>query len=98
MIWGPLWSDAHFVMRWRNEEPVGILEATFFDSINKDHEGVSEGLARFGGRANEIGNSYPAGLNDAIAQPAHPPRMFDAILMGEAEFAINIGAHLVGVE
>jgi len=98
MIGAPFGSDAHVTMRWRNEEPVGVLKATCLNSIYKDDEGVSEGSPRFGRRANKFGDSYPAGRDHAIAQAAHSPCMFDAILMGKAKIAMNTGAHLVGVE
>jgi hypothetical protein len=85
-------------MRGRNEEPVGVLKAAPLNSIDKDDEGVSEGDPRFGSRADEIGDRYSTGRDHAIAQASHPPCMFDTILMGKAQIAMDAGAHLVGVE
>ena len=56
------------------------------------------GVAGLLGRADEVGNGIAADLDDAVAQPAHAARMFDAIGFGKAEILVDVGAYFVGVE
>src|SRR5581483_11900380 len=54
--------------------------------------------ARFGGRADEIGDDGASGLHHAVAHPAHAAGMLDAILMAETEIAREVCPYRIGIE
>ena len=97
-MWRAVRRDAKVKAIGSHEHPIGVFEAAFFDPIEPDDKGLSESRARLGGRADEIGDHRPAGLNHAIAHPAHAPRVLDTVLVAETEVARQVGAHGVSVE
>ena len=91
-------ADAQIELVRRHEHPVGVFETSGFDAVEPDHKRVAERGAGILGRADEIGDHGAAGLDDAVAHPAHAAGMLDAIFVGEAEVAGQIGANRVGIE
>ena len=67
-------------------------------AIDPNHEGFAKRAPCLLGRTDEIGNRVGAGINHAIAQPAHASRMLDAILAREAEVFADIGTYRIGIE
>jgi len=94
----PLWLDPDIVVLRRHEHPIGVLEAAGLDSIDEDDESTAEGRPRLRRGADEIGDRGAAALHHAIAQPAHAPRLLDAVLHGKPKLAVDVRAHLVVVE
>ena len=58
----------------------------------------SERRPRLRRRANELSDCVSICFHDLIPQPAHAPRLLDAILVREAQAFIDLGADRVGVE
>jgi hypothetical protein len=50
------------------------------------------------GGTDEFGITRAAGLDDPVAHPAHAAGVFDAVAMGKAKVAREIGAYSVGVK
>ena len=93
--------DAHVVMSWRHEKPVGVLESAFADPVDPNDEGVApleKGLARFRCRADEIGDGIAARLDHLIAEPTHPARLLNTVGFRKAKVFVHMLAHFVGIE
>src|SRR5262245_1752753 len=82
----------------RNKHPVCIFEATGTDPVDPNCKRLTEGGACFFGRADEIGDHRAVCLDDAVANPAHSPRVLDAIPMAKAQIARDVATNCVGVE
>ena len=91
-------ADAQVELFRGDEHPVGVFEPPRRDAVDPDREGLAESRARLRRRADEVGDHGTAGLDHAVAHPAHAAGVLDAVLVGEAEIAREIGAHRVGVE
>jgi len=76
-LWRSLGPDAHIEAFWRDEYLISILKTARLNSVDEDNKGLAECRPRFGRRADEIGNRGMATLDHAIAQPAHPPCLFE---------------------
>src|SRR5262249_39418770 len=97
-IWRSLRSHAQIVVRRRLEHRVGVGKPALFDAVGPDNESIAERRPCCLGRTDEVGDRVGPGLDHAVAQPPHAPRMLDPILMREAEILAEVGAHGVGIK
>jgi hypothetical protein len=74
-------ADAQIVFVRRNEHPVGVGETPGIDAVEPDDKRIAEYGAGLLGRADEIGDHGAAGLDDAVAHPAHAAGMLDAVFV-----------------
>src|SRR6185437_13601610 len=96
-----LGQDAQIEMLGRGKEPVGAVAAAGLDAVDPDDESLAafeERVARFGGRADEIGDHRAAGFGYLIAEPADPPCLLDAIGWGKAQILVDVLADFIGVQ
>ena len=71
------------------------------DAVDPDDEGIAprvESLAALFGGANKFRHDDHTGLDHLIAEPTHPPCLFDTIGLGKTKIFIDVPAHLVGIE
>ncbi len=94
-------GDPHVVRVGRGEHLIGVLEASAFDAVDPDDEGLAaghEGCARRSGRADEIGDGVAADVDHLIAQPTHAAGVLQPIRLGETQVLVDVGANFVGVQ
>src|SRR5258706_1312214 len=85
----------------RREQPIGIFKPTHLDPVDPNNEGIAalhEGCSGFWCPADKISDGKAACLDDLVAQPTHPYRMFDSVRFGKSKVLVNVVTNLIGVE
>ncbi len=91
-------SHADIITVWWSKQLICILKSSGRYSINPDYERRSKSLPCFNRRADEVRNRRVSGINNAITEPSHAPGVLNAILQRKAKMAIEVCAHLIGIE